>query len=375
MSVRLGGPCARPGLVLLLGVATLLHCRTAPLGEEIDTLDYFLSDHPETALVGDTYDAARPEAPTHPLSLTVEGQHAYYVKWHPNAYEHYAWDDEYVYLKEDRSFTDAADENRLKPHAFTDGRWLRRRMRVGEVIDSSANQIRLVYRGDCREGRTSRLGYKAVLEARLPAFDAGGEIGVQDVIVLRYDYSFRTGIPDRARVNSYEKFYYSREWGWIQWELYQDDDLGKDPPTLRKRFRCNRSTSARTPPNLENTCNRARFVEMAMEGGRIPELLTLRPGERRRLALTLQNVGGSTWRSGPGVAFRLGLVGDRLQEGHRVLLGAGEEVPPGASKTFPVPLLAPNEPGEYGFQWRMLVEGAEWFGDASPPARVRVVAR
>jgi hypothetical protein len=194
------------------------------------------------------------------------------------------------------------------------------------------------------------------------------------VIVLRYDYSLRTGIPDRERVNAYEKFYYSRDWGWIQWEYYQDDDLQKNPPTLRKRFRCNRRAARKLAPNLANTCNRARFVEMAMDGRPMPTHLLLAPGERKVATLTLQNTGQSTWRAGPDVQFRLGRVGDEPQEGHRVDLQPSEVIPPGSSKTFAVPMAAPAVAGDYVFQWRMLVEGAEWFGDATPKARVSVVA-
>jgi hypothetical protein len=359
-------------LVLLLS-GQVLCCGKPPQGEVIDTLSYFLSDHPETALVGDTYEPGNPNPGAHPLSQTVEGNASYYVKWHPNAYEYYSWDDDYIYLREDRSWTDAADGNRPKPHAFDPGLWMKRRMRVGEEIDMGANQKQLIYRGDCRPGRKTRLGYKMVLEERIPRFDAGGELGLQDVIVLRYDYSLRTGIPDRLSVNCYEKFYYSREWGWIQWEYYQDDDLHTNPPPLKKRFRCNRRALRKLAPNLANTCNRARFVKMEIDGRPMPELLSLAPRERKVLTLTMQNVGGSTWLSEPDVQFRLGLVGDHPEPGHRVDLLPSEQVPPGASKEFRVPLAAPAESRDYVFQWRMLVEGAEWFGEATPGAKVSVV--
>jgi Ig-like domain from next to BRCA1 gene len=364
---------AAPALLLVLA-GQALSCGRPPQGEVIDTLSYFLSHHPETALVGDTYEAGNPNAPSHPLSLTVDGSAAYYVKWHPNAYEYYSWDDDSIFLREDRSWTDAADENRPKPQSFSPGLWMKRRMRVGEEIDMGQNVVHLVYRRDCRPGRTTRLGYKTVLEARIPRFDAGGDLGLQDVIVLRYDYSLRTGIPDRQRVNSYEKFYYSREWGWIQWEYYQDEDLQKNPPTLRQRFRGNRKAPRKLAPNLANTCNRARFVGMEMGGRPLPALLALAPGERKVVTLTLQNTGESTWRHDPDVLFRLGLVGDEPREGHRVDLLPSEEVLPGAAKQFAVPIAAPAEPGDYVFQWRMLVEGGEWFGDATPAAKVTVVA-
>ena len=363
-----------PLYISLVLSAPAFSCGGSPRGETIDTLSYFLSHHPETALVGDTEEPGRPNAGSHPLSLTLDGKAAYYVKWHPNAYEHYSWDDDSIYLREDRSWTDAADGNRQKPLALDPGVWMKRRMRVGDEIDMGANQTQLVYRAaDCRPGRRARLGYKMVLEDRIPRFDAGGELGLQDVIVLRYDYSLRTGIPDRQQVNSYEKFYYSREWGWIQWEYYQDDDLQKNPPTLRKRFRCNRRALRKLAPNLANTCNRARFVEMEIDARPVPALLPLTPGERRVVNLTLQNTGGSAWRSEADVQFRLGRVGDGPPEGQRVDLLPSEEILPGASRRFAVSLAAPAAPGSYVFQWRMLVEGAEWFGDATPPLRVEVV--
>jgi hypothetical protein len=95
--------------------APAFSCGGSPRRETIDTLSYFLSHHPETALVGDTEEPGRPNAGSHPLSLTLDGKAAYYVKWHPNAYEHYSWDDDSIYLREDRSWTDAADGNRQKP--------------------------------------------------------------------------------------------------------------------------------------------------------------------------------------------------------------------------------------------------------------------
>ena len=401
MTLRLGrgrGAAARGALALLL--TSQISCDRPGLGEEVDTLTYFLSRHPETALVGFTEEPGNRSVGSHPLSLTVDGNTAYYVKWHPNAYEHYSWDDDFIYLREDRSWTDTADGNRLKPNAFDPGKWMKRRMRVGEEIDMGANHMQLVYRGDCRPGRRSPLGYKAVLEARIPRFDAGGDLGEQDVIVLRYDYSLRTGIPERQRVNAYEKFYYSREWGWIQWEYYQDDNLRQNPPALKQRFRSNQRAARKLAPNLDNTCNRARFVTLLVDGRPMPDRLWLGPGERRVVTVTLQNAGGSTWEVTPHLKFRLGLVEDDAQplrgEGVGIdlvrpqvpwrswssprgsFLAAdlqpSEKVSPSASKTFTVAFVAPRTPGDFVFQWRMLLEGAEWFGDTTPGAKVSVVA-
>jgi hypothetical protein len=360
--VHLLRSASRAAALATLGLA----CAPPPV-EEVDTLSYFLSDHPDSALLGEAADAHDPDARGHPLSLSVDGREAYYVKWHANAYERFTWDGEHIYLKEDHTWTDAAD-GRVKPHAFLPGVWMKRRMRVGEQVDMGGNQMQLLYRGDCRPGRRARLGYQTVLEARRPRFEAGGDLGVQDVIVLRYDYSWRTRLADRAGVNAYEKFYYSREWGWIQWELYRDADRHADPPPLVRRMRFNRRAPAPLRPNLANTCNRARFVGMELEGRPAPPALTLRPGERRHLTLTFENVGGSTWRATSDVHFRLGLVGDAPGEAHRVDLSPAEEVPPGGTKAFRVPVSAPAR--DQVLRWRMLVEGAEWFGDPSPELQV-----
>jgi RHS repeat-associated protein len=53
---------------------------------------------------------------------------------------------------------------------------------------------------------------------------------------------------------------------------------------------------------------------------------------------------------------------NRLWNSGRVALGA--TVAPGQQYTFSIPVVAPA-PGSYGMQWRMLREGAEWFGGTS----------
>jgi hypothetical protein len=47
-------------------------------------------------------------------------------------------------------------------------------------------------------------------------------------------------------------------------------------------------------------------------------------------------------------------------------------VAPGAAVTFTLALKAPRTPGEYNFQWRMVQDGVEWFGDETPNVLVTV---
>ena len=48
-------------------------------------------------------------------------------------------------------------------------------------------------------------------------------------------------------------------------------------------------------------------------------------------------------------------------------------VPPNAEVTFAFEV-TPSRLGAFRFQWRMLQEGIEWFGDFSPAVSVQVVA-
>jgi hypothetical protein len=47
-------------------------------------------------------------------------------------------------------------------------------------------------------------------------------------------------------------------------------------------------------------------------------------------------------------------------------------VPPGTEVTFSFDVRAPATPGTYNFQWRMVQELVEWFGDFTPNVRIHV---
>jgi hypothetical protein len=163
----------------------------------INTLDYFLSDHPDVGLTG-----------SHPLSQTRDGNAVYYVKWGDTSYERHVWDENYIYLQEDHS------EAPVQPYTFTPGIWMKRHMRVGESLSFLTGENTIQFFTDsCEPVSTNSGPYKYImtLEQHIPDFNAGGDLGVQDVIVLIYDYR-------PAGAANYEKFYYSKEWGWIRWE-------------------------------------------------------------------------------------------------------------------------------------------------------------
>ena len=167
--------------------------------ETIDTLDYFVTKHPDKALTG-----------THALSQTIVGNSSYYAKaGAPDKFfEYHTWDNNYVYLTEDTA-----------GYTFSPGIWMKRKMAVGEKLDEPGNLIRRYDNNvDCNyQSVPQPFPYSMTLLDHIK-FDIGGDLGNQDVIRLKYDYS--------SGANSdYEIFYYSKEWGWIQWEYYHNGSL------------------------------------------------------------------------------------------------------------------------------------------------------
>jgi hypothetical protein len=88
-------------------------------------------------------------------------------------------------------------------------------------------------------------------------------------------------------------------------------------------------------------------------------------GETLDVSVTMKNIGSTTWTAGTN--YRLGSQNpqDNLRWGiNRVALP--HSVPPGSQVTFTFTVPAPGIAGNYSFQWRMVQDGVEWFGDYTP---------
>ncbi|MCB1034465.1 MAG: hypothetical protein KDD47_11595 [Acidobacteria bacterium] len=94
---------------------------------------------------------------------------------------------------------------------------------------------------------------------------------------------------------------------------------------------------------------------------------TMNVGEQRTVSITLRNSGVATWtRAGN---YKLGSQNpqDNSTWGFsRVLLSSNDSIPPGGTKTFTFTITAPAVAGSYDFQWRMVHEFVQWFGDFTP---------
>jgi hypothetical protein len=102
---------------------------------------------------------------------------------------------------------------------------------------------------------------------------------------------------------------------------------------------------------------------------------TLSCGEHAVVSVTMQNNDSTTWDNNAPLPYSLGSQNpqDNYTWGfNRVSVGA-TPVQPGGTKTFTFTITAPDVAGDYDFQWRMVQDGKEWFGDSTPNVVIQVI--
>lgn len=196
---------------------------------EFDILDYFLSDNPNQSLTG-----------SHPLSQKIADQKVYYTKWSGDSFEEYNWDDTYIYLKEDHSGSPVPES-----YTFLPGKWLKRKMKIGEVINVSENQMQKFSGSTCAPQNLASFPYKIILEVHNPNYFLGGDLLTQDVIIIKYDYTNGTG-------TDFERSYYSKTWGLVKWELYRNNTV------IHTSTFNNLSTTAPIQPDIQASCTNGK---------------------------------------------------------------------------------------------------------------------
>ncbi len=105
--------------------------------------------------------------------------------------------------------------------------------------------------------------------------------------------------------------------------------------------------------------------------GHAPPPASLGIGQQVSVQVIFRNDGADTWTDGAG--YGLGSEGpaDNTTWGmSRVALPG--PVGPGEQAVFDFQATAPPTPGDYLFQWRMVHDGVQWFGDPSPAVPVTV---
>jgi len=106
--------------------------------------------------------------------------------------------------------------------------------------------------------------------------------------------------------------------------------------------------------------NGASFVSQSVPA-------TMTSGQTYNVSVTFKNSGTSTWTK--AAAFKLGSQNPQDNavwlDVNRVELGSTDSIAPNQTKTFVFTVKAPVAVGTYNFQWKMVREGAEWFGGES----------
>ncbi len=111
------------------------------------------------------------------------------------------------------------------------------------------------------------------------------------------------------------------------------------------------------------TGNNAVFVSQ-----QIPKFL---PGQKHTVSLTVKNTGTTTWTKEGNFKLISQSPERNLAWGlNEVNLKDGEQIAPNAEKTFTFDITVPNFDGNYQFQWQMIQEAEEWFGEKSTLEKV-----
>jgi RHS repeat-associated protein len=113
---------------------------------------------------------------------------------------------------------------------------------------------------------------------------------------------------------------------------------------------------------IGSTPNAATFVSQ-----QVPQ--TMVAGHHYAVSVTFHNSGSNTWTTANH--YNLGVANDNGVWGlYRVALP--KAVAPNQEVTFNFTVNAPSTPANYNFQWRVVQDGVEWFGDYSTNVQVAV---
>jgi len=164
-----------------------------------DVLDYLLGDQALWPRYGDT---------NHHQHQNLEPSRVCWTKYTLGwSFECWRWDDSYVYHDVDH----AIDSRRWEFYRLGDGRWLPRRIAPGTVWTMEVNTDIHWFDADCAPLPVRPFTYR--LHAWLAgSMDAGGDLGVRDVLILEYQPD-----PLHAGPNTAEDFYFAKGAGWYRW--------------------------------------------------------------------------------------------------------------------------------------------------------------
>lgn len=135
-------------------------------------------------------------------------------------------------------------------------------------------------------------------------------------------------------------------------------------------------------PDKKYSCNDEAIINNILkEGGQADDAQFVREdapsymvaGRAYSVSVTFKNSGNSAWAKEK--QFNLGSQNPQDNDlwGKRISLAEGETILPGQEKTFTFSVTAPKSPGIFNFQWQMVEEMKQWFGEKSENVPIVVV--
>lgn len=116
-----------------------------------------------------------------------------------------------------------------------------------------------------------------------------------------------------------------------------------------------------TPSAVTAAGNGSEFVAQQ----NVPTVMGL--SQKSTVNITLKNIGTTTWTKANGYKLGSQSSQDNTVWGfNRVDLSDTDTILPGQEKTFQFEITAPSSLGNNNFQWKLIKEGQEWFGELTP---------
>ncbi len=125
-----------------------------------------------------------------------------------------------------------------------------------------------------------------------------------------------------------------------------------------------------TAPNVAVAVNSVPTNNATYVSQTVPATMTT--GQSYPVTITLTNTGNTYWTPSGTNPYSLASLNQTWGLNNVTLAGV---VTPNGTVTFSFNVTAPATPGTYSFQWRMLQQNIEWFGDYTPAISVTVTAQ
>src|SRR6185437_7532985 len=203
--------------------------------------------------------------------------------------------------------------------------------------------------------------------AEPPEANAGGPYSAQVGEAIQFDGSGSYD-PD-GWIVSYTWNFGDGQYGSGATPVHSYNNAGTYTVMLTVRDNTNRTGTSSTTATISSqgaSVNGAQFVAQS-----VPSSMTA--GQTYNVSVTMQNNGTTVWRA--ATQHRLGSQNPQDNQTWGIgRVNVPADVLPNGQVTFSFSVTAPQAQGVYDFQWRMVQDAVEWFGEYTPNVQVSVTA-